>query len=168
MLNLNMDQLFELSKKPALFAAGEEKFWDDPHISMSMLEAHLDSNHDAASRRPEIIDQTVHHLFESGILKQGMKVLDLGCGPGLYAERLHKAGVEVVGLDISERSIKYARSKAKESGLKIDYRCMNFFDMDYTDEFDAVIQVYGELNTFSDAMRDRLLKLGVSNFKCGK
>jgi hypothetical protein len=45
MLNLNMDQLFVLSKKPALFAAGEEKFWDDPHISKSMLEAHLDPNH---------------------------------------------------------------------------------------------------------------------------
>ena len=159
MLNLNINQLAELSKKPALFTPGEKKFWDDPHISKCMLEAHLDPNHDAASRRPEIIDQTVHYLFESGILKYGMKVLDLGCGPGLYSERLCKAGVEVVGLDISERSIEYARRKAKESGLKIDYRCMNFFDIDYTNEFDAVIQVYGELNTFPDAMRDRFLKL---------
>jgi SAM-dependent methyltransferase len=159
MLNLNINELVELSKKPALFASGEKNFWDDPYISKSMLEAHLDPNHDAASRRPEIIDRTVHHLFESGILKPGMKVLDLGCGPGLYAERLYKAGVEVVGLDISERSIEYARRNAEETGLKIDYRCMNFFDMDYSNEFDAVIQVYGELNTFSDAMRDSLLKL---------
>jgi 2-polyprenyl-3-methyl-5-hydroxy-6-metoxy-1,4-benzoquinol methylase len=159
MLNLNINQLMELTQKPALFTTGEKKFWDDQHISKSMLEAHLDPNHDGASRRPESIDQTVHNLFKSGILKQGMKVLDLGCGPGLYAERLYKAGVEVVGLDLSERSIAYARKKAKESGLKIDYRCMNFFDMDYTNEFDVVIQVYGELNTFSDVMRDRLLKL---------
>jgi len=108
MLNFNINQLAELSKKPALFTPGEKKFWDDPHISKCMLEAHLDPNHDAASRRPEIIDQTVHYLFESGILKHGMKVLDLGCGPGLYAERLYKAGVDVVGLDISERSIEYA------------------------------------------------------------
>jgi SAM-dependent methyltransferase len=159
MLNIDINQLIEHSKKPALFAAGEKKFWDDPHISKGMLEAHLDPNHDVASRRPEIIDQIVRNLFESGILKRGMKVLDLGCGPGLYAKRLCKAGVEVVGLDISERSIEYARRKAEESGLKIDYRCMNFFDMDYTSEFDAAIQVYGELNTFSDVMRDRLLKL---------
>lgn len=159
MLSINIDQLVEFSKKPALFAAGEKKFWDDPHISKGMLEAHLNPNHDVASRRPAIIDQIVHHLFESGILKHGMKVLDLGCGPGLYAERLYKAGVEVVGLDISERSIEYARRKAKASELKIDYHCMNFFDMDYTNEFDVVIQIYGELNTFSDEMRDRLLKL---------
>jgi SAM-dependent methyltransferase len=159
MLNLDMNQLIDLSKKPALFAAGEKKFWDDPHISKGMMEAHLDPNHDIASRRPEIIDKIISNFFESGILKRGMKVLDLGCGPGLYAEKLYKAGVDVVGLDISERSIEYARKKAKESGLNIEYRCMNFFDMDYTDEFDAAIQIYGELNTFSDAMRDRLLKL---------
>lgn len=159
MLNINIDQLIELSKKPELFACGEKKFWDDPHISKGMLQAHLDPNHDAASRRPEIIDQIVRNLFETGILKQGMKLLDLGCGPGLYAERLCKAGVEVVGLDISERSLEYARRKARESGLNIEYRCMNFFEMDYSDEFDAVIQVYGEINTFSDDMRDRLLNL---------
>lgn len=159
MTNINRNQLIELSQKPALFTAGEKNFWDDPHISKCMLEAHLDPNHDAASRRPEIIDQTIHHLLTSGILKPGMKVLDLGCGPGLYAERLYMEGVEVVGLDISERSIEYAKSRAKESGLKIDYCCMNFFDMDFTNEFDAVFQVYGELNTFSDVMRDKLLKL---------
>ncbi len=33
MLNFDMDQLIDLSKKPALFAAGETRFWDDPHIS---------------------------------------------------------------------------------------------------------------------------------------
>ena len=159
MLNLDINQLIELSKKPELFASGEIMFWDDPHISKCMLEAHLNQNHDIASRRPETIDKTVHNLFESGILKAGMKVLDLGCGPGLYAERLYKAGVEVVGLDISKRSIEYAKKRAEELGLKIDYRCMNFFDMDFTGEFDAAIQIYGELNTFSDAMRDKLLEL---------
>jgi SAM-dependent methyltransferase len=36
---------------------------------------------------------------------------------------------------------------------------LDFFDIDYADEFDAVIQVYGELNTFPDDKRDRLLKI---------
>ena len=145
--------------KPTLFELGEAKFWDDPHISKSMLEAHLNPNHDAASRKQETIDKTVKHLFESKVLKPGMKVLDLGCGPGLYSERLCRAGVEVVGLDISERSIEYARNSATEAGVKIEYHCMNFFDMDYAEDFDAVIQVYGELCTFSNEMRDSLLKL---------
>ena len=29
----------------------------------------------------------------------------------------------------------------------MDTGCMNFFDMDYNEEFDVVIQVYGELCT---------------------
>lgn len=154
-----LDNLLKINTKPLLFEPGEAKFWDDPHISKSMLEAHLNPNHDAASRKPDAIDKTVKHLFESKVLKSGMKVLDLGCGPGLYAERLCRAGVEVVGLDISERSIEYARKSATEAGMKIEYHCMNFFDMDYNEEFDVVIQVYGELCTFSNEMRDSLLKL---------
>lgn len=145
--------------RPILFEPGELKFWDDPHISKSMLEAHLNPNHDAASRKPETIDKTVRHLFESGLFKPGMKVLDLGCGPGLYAERLCRAGAEVVGLDISERSIEYATKRAVESRLEIEYQCLNFFDMNFLHEFDAVIQIYGEINTFSDEKRNRLLGL---------
>ncbi len=89
-----LDNLLKINTKPLLFEPGEAKFWDDPHISKSMLEAHLNPNHDASSRKPDAIDKTVKHLFESKVLKAGMKVLDLGCGPGLYAERLCGAGVE--------------------------------------------------------------------------
>jgi SAM-dependent methyltransferase len=153
------DSLLKFEAKPSLFEAGEVKFWDDPHISKSMLEAHLNDNHDAASRKLETIDKTVQHLLEHKVLRPGMKILDLGCGPGLYAQRLCKAGIEVVALDISERSIEYARKKAVDTGLEITYHCMNFFDMDYIEEFDAVIQVYGELCTFSNGRRDDLLKL---------
>ncbi len=167
-----LDSLLKINPKPLLFERGEPKFWDDPHISKSMLEAHLNPNHDAASRKPDTIDKTVRHLFESKALKPGMKVLDLGCGPGLYSERICQAGAQVVGLDISERSIEYAEKSAARAGLaesgtgcshigpgsKIEYHCMNFFDMEYDEEFDAVIQVYGELCTFSDEMRDNLFK----------
>jgi SAM-dependent methyltransferase len=154
-----LDDLLRISTKPKLFEPGEPKFWDDPHISKCMLEAHINQEHDLASRKKDTIEKTVQHLFESKLLKPGMKVLDLGCGPGLYAERLSRAGAEVVGIDISENSIEYARRNAVEAGLKVAYQCMNFFDMNFNNEFDAVIQVYGELNTFSNEMRDRLLSL---------
>ncbi|MCX7710170.1 MAG: methyltransferase domain-containing protein [Clostridia bacterium] len=156
-------ELFDFIKfyasKPVLFEPGESKLWDDEYISKSMLDAHLNPNHDAASRKPETIDKTVQHLFASQVLKPGMRVLDLGCGPGLYAQKLCQAGVEVVGLDISERSIDYAKESAAALGLKIQYHCMNFFDMEYINEFDAVLQVYGELCTFSNERRDQLLEL---------
>lgn len=84
-------------------------------------------------------------------------MLDLGCGPGLYASRLAKNGMKVTGVDISKSSIDYATKSAKEKKLKIDYRHINFLDVDYRDEFDAAIQIYGEINTLSDINRDRLL-----------
>lgn len=159
-MNISPELLTQIQKwscKPQLYEPGEPKFWDDPHISKSMLEAHLDPSHDAASRKPETIDRTIEHLLSSGLLKPGFKVLDLGCGPGLYAERLCKAGMKVTGLDISQRSLDYARKHADAAGCEINYVCMNFFDMDYINEFDAVMQVYGEMCVFSDKNRDLLL-----------
>ncbi len=153
-----LDNLRKSSSKPPLFEPGEPNFWDDPYISQSMLEAHLDPSHDAASRKPRIIDKTVEYWLSSGILRSGFKVLDLGCGPGLYAEKLSQAGMKVVGLDISQRSLNYATERAKEAGLKIEYLCMNFFEMNYREEFDTILQVYGELCVFPDQKRDLLLK----------
>ena len=158
-MNINKE-IFEIisrySKKPEPFELGEKNFWNDPHISKSMLEAHLNQNHDAASRKVETIDLTIDNLFKTGI-KPGMRLLDLGCGPGLYAQRLAMAGTEVVGVDISERSIGYARAAAEELNLPVEYHCVNFFDLEFQNTFDAVFQVYGELNTFSEASLIRLL-----------
>jgi SAM-dependent methyltransferase len=152
------EDVLKFNQRPPLFEPREPRFWDDPYISQSMLGAHLDSSHDAASRKPQTIDKTVEHWLSSGILKPGVKVLDLGCGPGLYAEKLSKAGIKVVGMDLSQRSLDYATQRAKETSQKIDYVCMDFFDMDYREEFDAILQVYGEVCVFPDEKRDILLR----------
>jgi SAM-dependent methyltransferase len=149
--------IFELPVKPRLYEPGESLFWNDPHISKGMLEAHLNSNIDSASRKHKTIDKEVNHLISSGVLKPGDKILDLGCGPGLYSSRFAIKGIKVTGIDISQNSLDYARHYAAEKGLDIDYHLINFFDIDYSGMFDAVIQVNGELNTFSDEKRDELL-----------
>lgn len=159
-MNMNIELLDAIKKytyKPEAYSPGEKHFWDDPHISKSMLEAHLNQQHDGASRKITTIDQTVDHLIKTEVLKPGMRLLDLGCGPGLYANKFAEAGLEVVGLDISENSIEYAKTFANKANLPIEFKCMNFFDMGYENEFDVVIQVYGELNTFSDESLEKLL-----------
>jgi SAM-dependent methyltransferase len=151
-----LSTILQNSKKPPLFAPGEPRFWDDPHISKGMLAAHLNPDNDLASRRHATIDKEVSHLIASGTLKPGDRVLDLGCGPGLYAGRLAARGLKVTGIDISERSLNYAIAQAKDKDLNIEYRCMNFFDIDLNEEFDAVIQTHGEMCTFPDEKRDVL------------
>ncbi len=41
----------------------------------------------------------------------GKRVLDAGCGPGVYAEWLVDHGAEVVGIDVSRRMIELARER---------------------------------------------------------
>ncbi|UCD08760.1 MAG: class I SAM-dependent methyltransferase [Dehalococcoidales bacterium] len=154
-----LQTVHEYSGKPPLFEPGEEKFWDDDHISIGMLQAHLSQEHEAASRKTEAIEAQVEHLTFTGILKEGDRVLDLGCGPGLYASRLCQKGMNVTGVDFSRRSIEYAIKSAVENDLDIDYRLADFFSIDFSDEFDAVMQIYGELNTFSDEKRDAFLAM---------
>ena len=103
--------------------------------------------------------KTVNHLFDQGIIREGMRVLDLGCGPGLYSELIQARGATVVGLDGSENSINYATERSDRLDLGIDYHHMDFFEMPFENEFDVVLQIYGELNAFSPKNRDRLLAL---------
>jgi Methylase involved in ubiquinone/menaquinone biosynthesis len=155
---LDLDFLKSFIQKPEPFAPGEELFWDDPHISKGMLEAHLNPGTNAASRKPEIIDKTVKNLITAMNLKQGDKILDLGCGPGLYCKDFAQLGFTATGLDYSKRSVEYAKCDAAGNGLNIDYKYMNYLHMDYTDEFDAVTLIYGDLCVLSDKNRDLLLK----------
>ncbi|HAE43495.1 MAG TPA: SAM-dependent methyltransferase [Clostridiales bacterium] len=147
------------SKRPKIFEYTDQPFWNDPHISKQMLAVHIDPNIDAASRNAVAIQETVNHLFETGVLKKGMRVLDLGCGPGLYCEQISEKGAKVVGVDCSESSIRYAKERSESLSLGIEYHQMDFFDMTFDNEFDVVMQIYGEMNTFSPENRDRLFML---------
>ncbi|HEY0388703.1 MAG TPA: class I SAM-dependent methyltransferase [Gaiellales bacterium] len=41
----------------------------------------------------------------------GLRVLDAGCGPGLYAEQLAASGADVVAVDSSERMVRLAQER---------------------------------------------------------
>ena len=58
------------------------QFWNDPHISKSMLKHHLDPDTDAASYRMEFIERAVQWIDDQFNIS-GKKVCDFGCGPGL-------------------------------------------------------------------------------------
>ena len=52
----------------------------------------------------------------------GQRLLDVGCGGGLLAEALARAGATVTGIDLAPGMIEVARLHAAESALAIDYR----------------------------------------------
>jgi 2-polyprenyl-6-hydroxyphenyl methylase / 3-demethylubiquinone-9 3-methyltransferase len=52
------------------------------------------------------------------------RAVDIGCGGGILAEALARAGAEVVGIDQSAQTLKITRQHAADGGLPIDYRLL--------------------------------------------
>lgn len=80
--------------------------------------------------------QEVDFLVEELQLQPGMRVLDVGCGPGRHANELARRGLSVHGIDISETFVDVARSSAPVGATfeRLDARAMSF-----EAEFDAAI-----------------------------
>ncbi len=68
------------------------------------------------------------------------RIVDVGCGGGILSEALAKEGAQVIGIDLSELSIKAAGHHAKSQGLNIDYRYESVEDLaaKQAGQFDAV------------------------------
>ena len=83
-------------------------------------------------------EQEVAFLLELLGLEPGGRVLDVGCGPGRHAHRLAEAGLEVVGVDISETFVDLARADAPAGARfeRLDARRLPF-----DGEFDAAISL---------------------------
>jgi SAM-dependent methyltransferase len=92
------------------------------------------------------------------------KVLDVGCGPGLYAEELLARGAEVVGFDESPEMVRLARRRC---GDRIDVRVHDLRSpLDWLDDehFDAAVMalVIPHLDDRVSALREihRVLRPG--------
>lgn len=57
-------------------------------------------------------EQEVAYLVEVLDLGPGSRVLDVGCGPGRHSRELAKRGIQVVGLDVSQRFLELAAEGA--------------------------------------------------------
>ena len=137
---MDIDKLHIAAQRPALYEKGDSIIWTDEHISKKLLELHLNPNVDSASRSQESIDHTMEFLL-SFCKKSPMTILDLGCGPGIYLEKLAELGHHCTGIDFSMNSISYAREKAKKKGLDIRYINQNYLELDFAKQFDLVIMI---------------------------
>ena len=64
-------------------------------------------------------------------------VLDLGCGTGGESKRLYSLGANVIGIDFSQESLKYAR----ENVPNVEFINMDIIDMDFPSSvFDGIIE----------------------------
>jgi SAM-dependent methyltransferase len=151
--HLDLGPLAALTGAPEPWAPGEAEFWTDPHIAAQMLAAHLDPDTPAASAPPDVIDASIAWIIERTGLQPGNRLVDLGCGPGLYARRFASAGLQVTGIDISANSLAHARTQDAVS----EYRHQSYLDLADVAAFLAATLIYGDYGTFDDHARARLL-----------
>lgn len=142
--------LADLPLRPDLapWAEGNTIPWNEPGFSARMLREHLSQDHDAASRRFEIIDRHVAWLHEAVAGGRPGRVLDLACGPGLYSSRLARRGHSCLGIDFSPASIDHARAEAARQDIDCTYRLADLRDGGFGAGFDLVLLLSGELDVF--------------------
>ena len=116
------EQLERINERPEPFQFyTASDLWTDEHTSKQMLSFHLNEAIDVSSRNAEFINQSVKWIVTTFSIGSDSKIVDFGCGPGLYAARLAKHGANVTGIDFSERSIKYAEEVAAREQLNIRF-----------------------------------------------
>ncbi|GMQ77753.1 MAG: hypothetical protein BMS9Abin02_0242 [Anaerolineae bacterium] len=174
MLQRTLWKIYQRQARPIPWVDSGNLPWDDPDFSQRMLLEHLDDSHSAASRQPPERQLQIDWLWSKCGLQPGSNLLDMTCGPGLYAVEFAERGCFVTGVDFSPASIEYARTLGARRGV-LD-RC-NFIQQDVRGAdlsaaapeggYDAAIFLYGQLAVFPTATADRLLGNIVSALRPG-
>ena len=85
-------------------------------------------------------EQEVAFLVDALSLQPGSRVLDVGCGPGRHAHTFAARGIEVVGIDISQRFIDIATERTPPDA-RATFRRMDARAMPFETAFDAAVSL---------------------------
>ena len=158
-------KLYRRHPRPTPWINGGNLPWDDPGFSRRMLVEHLEESHGAASRTAAERQIQLEWLWSKCGLQTGSSVLDVTCGPGLYAVELAKRGCLITGIDFSPASIEYARQLANSHFISDrcifiqgDVRETDFAAAAPAYGFDAALFLYGQLAVFPTQTAVKLLR----------
>ncbi len=100
------------------------------------------------TRIAETMRQSGEELVETLGIREGLKVLDLGCGDGTTALPAARRGADVLGVDIAANLVAAGNARAREAGLSN----LRFQEGDATNlsnlassSFDLVVSVFGAM-----------------------
>jgi len=136
--------------------------WHDPAFSARMLAVHLDPETHMASRAPAVISRHVDWLLAQLDHPAQARILDVGCGPGLYCHELARRGHTTVGFDFAPAPLNWAIRTAREEGLDATFQHADLgaLPADFAaavGEFDAVTFWFGEFHSFAPSVAESFL-----------
>jgi SAM-dependent methyltransferase len=151
-----LESIFSRPKPFSVYTTKD--LWTDAHTSERMLEFHLDGITDLSSRNYRFIEKSTGWIVSRFFTKAETAVIDFGCGPGLYTSRFASRNAKVTGVDFSERSIHYARGKAAEDNLAIDYICRDYLEYQTDERFDLITMIFCDFCALGKAQRKIMLQ----------
>lgn len=89
-----------------------------------------------ASRAVRFREDNAALWLEKIGIQPGQRVLEIGCGGGLFCHRIKQAepGVSVTGLDMDGGHIEWAKEKVGQMGLECEFVCADALHMPFADE----------------------------------
>lgn len=151
-----MNYNIELLKKPYPFASGNMTLWENAYIAKNVLKKHLDKSIDSGSRKWNTILNTVEWICKQK--PDASSVLDIGCGPGLYARLFYNYGILYTGIDISPYQIEYAKHSNSQLKDSVSFYMADLMKWEYTKKYDIVLLLYGIYSFFPRNERVDVLK----------
>jgi len=142
--------------KPFEFNTASD-LWTDEYTSKQMLSFHLNEKVDISSRNAAFIERSVEWIASHFNAGAGTKIADFGCGPGLYTTTLAGKQADVIGIDFSKRSLKYAQGISEKKGLSINYVHQNYLDFETDDRFHLILMIMCDFCALSPAQRKKML-----------
>lgn len=103
------------------------------------------------------IEERWEHTVALSFLKEGMNVLEIGCGEGSFLKLMAEEGVIATGLELNEDAVK----KGKENGLNIISELIDSYSKKYIANYDAVcfFQVLEHITDVKNFLNEALLSL---------
>lgn len=148
-------RLSDLSR-PKLFETGNMTLSDNEYIARNVINVHLNPNIDSGTRKHKTVCKSVEWI--RSFAPDNASILDVGCGPGIYAKMFSQYGYNIVGIDISKYSIEYAKIHFQNDHNFINYVCADILSCQLNQKFDIILVLYALYSFFNRDHRLQLLE----------
>lgn len=99
------------------------------------------------NRNEQEAQELINNLMKVIKLPEGGRVLDLACGAGRHSIYLNQLGFDVIGIDLSEESIKIAKRNRNET---LDFFVHDMRDLYWDNHFNCILNLFTSFGYFKD------------------
>ena len=144
-------QITESSVNNSIFDANSSEWWIEDGAFKALHSFNL--------IRTKFLHETINSDSNKTLKKK--KILDVGCGGGIFCEPLARLGADVTGIDTNKKAIQSANHHAKSQNLKIKYINSNLASMNNKNKFDIItcMEVLEHVDDITTVIRDIKEKL---------